>query len=83
MVHNGIIENFQSLKETLEERGYRFVSETDSEVLAHLIEDFYEGSLEEAVKRALSLVKGTYGLLCVHADEPQVIVGERNAPLSG
>ncbi|AEJ60460.1 Glucosamine--fructose-6-phosphate aminotransferase (isomerizing) [Spirochaeta thermophila DSM 6578] len=78
VVHNGIIENFQSLKETLEERGYRFVSETDSEVLAHLIEDFYEGSLEEAVKRALSLVKGTYGLLCVHADEPQVIVGARN-----
>lgn len=78
IVHNGIIENYQVIKTRLIERGYRFVSETDSEVLAHLIDDFYEGSLEEAVKRALSLVKGTYGLLCIHVDEPGVIVGARN-----
>ncbi|MEM5947365.1 glutamine--fructose-6-phosphate transaminase (isomerizing) [Spirochaetia bacterium 38H-sp] len=78
IVHNGIIENFASLKETLEERGYRFVSDTDTEVLAHLVEDFYEGDLEEAVKRALSLVKGTYGLLCICTEEPNTIIGARN-----
>jgi glutamine---fructose-6-phosphate transaminase (isomerizing) len=78
LVHNGIIENYQALKEKLEEQGYRFQTETDSEIIAFLVADLYEGNLERAVKRACSLLKGTYGILVVHADEPGRIVGARN-----
>src|SRR5215831_5286237 len=60
VVHNGIIENYQILREQLSARGYRFLSETDTEVVAHLIEDEYTGDLTQAVKRALRKVTGTY-----------------------
>jgi glucosamine--fructose-6-phosphate aminotransferase (isomerizing) len=76
--HNGIIENFTILKSKLLEEGYVFVSETDSEVIAHLVSKFYDGDLEQAVKTALGLLEGTYGILCIHADEPGRIIGARN-----
>ncbi|MCK4543629.1 MAG: glutamine--fructose-6-phosphate transaminase (isomerizing) [Spirochaetales bacterium] len=76
--HNGIIENFNILKSKLLEEGYIFVSETDSEVIAHLVSKFYDGDLEQAVKTALGLLEGTYGILCMHADEPGRIIGARN-----
>ncbi|MDR2588815.1 MAG: glutamine--fructose-6-phosphate transaminase (isomerizing) [Spirochaetales bacterium] len=78
LVHNGIIENFAALKEKLVHDGHVFRSETDSEVIAHLVSDFYEGDLEAAVKETLQLLKGTYGLICVHASEPDRLVGARN-----
>ena len=78
VVHNGIIENFNSLKERLEEEGREFISETDSEVVAHLIASLYEGDLEQAVKRATALLKGTYGIVAVHRHEPGRLVGARN-----
>ena len=78
VVHNGIIENYTSLKEKLEDEGVEFRSETDSEVVAHLISGFYDGDLEQAVKQALRLLKGTYGIAVVHADEPNLIIGARN-----
>ncbi len=82
LVHNGIIENFQALKHKLTEDGHEFLSETDTEVLVHLIDDQYEGDLEEAVRRALKLVEGTYGIAVMHADEPGKIVGaRRGSPL--
>ncbi len=82
VVHNGIVENFSALKVQLEGRGHLFKSETDSEVLAHLILDQYDGNLESAVQRALKLVEGTYGIAVVHADEPDKIVGaRRGSPL--
>ena len=82
LVHNGIIENFQVLKQRLMEDGHEFLSETDTEVLAHLIDDQYDGNLEEAVRRALKLVEGTYGIAVMHADEPGKIVGaRRGSPL--
>ncbi|MBD3221497.1 glutamine--fructose-6-phosphate aminotransferase, partial [bacterium] len=82
LVHNGIIENFQVLKKRLEADGHVFASETDTEVLAHLIADQYAGNLEEAVQRALKLVEGTYGIAVMHADEPGKIVGaRRGSPL--
>ncbi len=82
VAHNGIIENFGALRIQLEKRGHRFRSQTDSEVLAHLINDQYEGNLEEAVQRALKLVEGTYGIAVVHADEPGKVVGaRRGSPL--
>ena len=78
VAHNGIIENFVSLKEKLLSEDHVFVSETDSEVIAHLIESCYDGDLEHAVREAVSLLKGTYGIVCVHADEPGRVVGARN-----
>jgi glucosamine--fructose-6-phosphate aminotransferase (isomerizing) len=82
IVHNGIIENFKVLRLSLEKQGHVFVSDTDSEVLAHLISDQYDGNLEQAVQRALKLVVGTYGIAVIHATEPHKIVGaRRGSPL--
>ena len=78
VVHNGIIENHHSLKAMLEKKGYVFVSETDTEVIPHLIAEYYKGDLLEAVKAAIQNLQGTYGIACVHADEPGRIVGARN-----
>jgi len=80
IVHNGIIENYATLKQFLEGKGHVFKSETDSEVLAHLIGEFYyDGaeSLEQAVQSALSEVTGTYGLAVLCADEPDTLIAAR------
>lgn len=78
IAHNGIIENYIALKERLESEGHTFVSETDSEVIAHLVADFYDGDLERAVKETVGIIKGTYGIVAMHVDEPNRIVGARN-----
>ena len=75
LVHNGIIENYRELKEQL--KGVAFQSETDSEVLAHLIAKHYAGDLRQAVEKALVHVRGTYGILVMHADAPETIVAAR------
>ena len=77
VVHNGIIENYQMLRAQLSARGYQFNSETDTEVVAHLIEDEYTGDLTQAVKRALRKVTGTYGLVVMHANHPRELVAAR------
>lgn len=79
VVHNGIIENYKTLKKKLESEGHKFISETDTEVLAHLIEHFFKGNLEEAVRKALKLVKGTYGILVIAKDDPEKIVAAKNS----
>ncbi|OQX00685.1 glutamine--fructose-6-phosphate transaminase (isomerizing) [Candidatus Parcubacteria bacterium A4] len=79
LVHNGIIENYKDLKKMLEEKGCKFVSETDTEVLAHLISFFFKGNLEEAVRKALKMVKGTYGLAVISRDDPEKLVVARNS----
>ena len=76
--HNGIIENYAGLKERFLGEGHCFLSDTDSEVVAHLIESLYDGDLEKAVKDGVSLLNGTYGLLVMHADHPGEIIGVRN-----
>ncbi|MGH9470961.1 MAG: glutamine--fructose-6-phosphate transaminase (isomerizing), partial [Terriglobia bacterium] len=82
LVHNGIIENYQPLKKALLASGHTFRSETDTEVLAHLIESFYQGDLEAAVQRALQEVQGTYGLAVMHAALPkEIIVARRGSPI--
>jgi glutamine---fructose-6-phosphate transaminase (isomerizing) len=79
IVHNGIIENYSTLKKALGNEGHKFTTDTDTEVLAHLIEKFYtKGNLEKAVAQALRLVTGTYGIAVIHSDEPRKIVGARN-----
>ena len=77
VVHNGIIENATVLKASLEERGFKFTSDTDTEVLAHLIQAAYAGSLEAAVIEALRQVDGTYGIAVISSAEPDKIVAAR------
>ena len=82
VVHNGIIENFSKLKENLKKKGYKFASNTDSEVLAHLIEDNYKDNLEKAVYSALKKVEGYYAIVVTSTDEPDKLVGARkDSPL--
>lgn len=82
VAHNGIIENFENLKIYLKEKGHKFVSETDTEIIPHLIEDLFDGNLTETVKNALKLVKGTYGLVIFYKDEPdKIIAARRGSPL--
>jgi len=77
VIHNGIIENFLALKEGLIARGHRFRSETDTEVLAHLIEEAYRGDLPRAVEEAVAQASGAYALVVLSADEPDKIVAVR------
>jgi len=77
IVHNGIIENFSKLKEELKKKGHTFLSQTDSEVIAHLIDDAYKGNLEDAVVSAVKKIQGSYSIVAVSEDEPEKIVGVR------
>jgi glucosamine--fructose-6-phosphate aminotransferase (isomerizing) len=74
VVHNGIIENYESLKKKLQTQGAKFVSETDTEVIAHLISNFYEGDFLKAVQKAIPLLKGTFALAMIHRDFPDCII---------
>lgn len=77
VIHNGIIENFLPLKAELASRGHRFRSDTDTEVLAHLIEEAYGGDLPAAVEAAVGRARGAYALVVLHASEPDKIVAVR------
>ena len=90
LVHNGVIENYQVLRDELTREGHTFVSQTDTEVLAHLVGKFYDaakgepskGRLVEALRSALKQVIGTYGIALVHRDLPEFVVGaRRGSPL--
>ncbi len=76
LVHNGIIENYRELKERFL-KGHEFKSDTDTEILAHLIEVFYQGDLLKAAQKALSHVRGTYGLVAMHSAEPGKLIAAR------
>ena len=78
VAHNGIIENHAALRQMLISKGHKFASETDTETLAHLIEQFYQGSLEQAVAAALQEVEGTYGIVVISVKEPETIVAARS-----
>ncbi len=83
LVHNGIIENFKTLKAFLERRGHSFESDTDTEVIAHLIEEYYDGNLTRAVQLAMSQVEGTYGIAVISLAAPDMVVAARHgSPLA-
>ena len=78
LVHNGIIENHDELRAELRERGYVFTSQTDTEVIAHLVHSLYDGDLLEAVQRALPRLRGAYAIAVFSRDEPHRVVGARH-----
>jgi len=82
VVHNGIIENYKQIKQKLIERGHKFISETDTEVLPHLIEEFFKGNLEEAVHKALKYVKGAYAIAVISTkDINKIVIAKKSSPL--
>ena len=82
VVHNGIIENANTLKAALQEAGYEFRSDTDTEVVAHLVQELFDGSLEEAVIMALAKIEGTYGIAVVSSRDPgKIVAARKGSPL--
>jgi len=81
VVHNGVVNNFQKLKQQLINEGHNFASETDTEVIPHLIEKYYEGSLEKAVEAALCVVEGSYAIIVLMVGESKLVVARKDSPL--
>ncbi len=81
IIHNGIIENHGTLKKLLESEGHKIISDTDSEIVAHLIEKFYDNDLEDAVIKALKYIEGTFGLAVICESEEKIIAARRGSPL--
>ena len=81
VVHNGIISNFKELKDQLTSEGHNFVSETDTEVIPHLIEKYYDGNLCEATEAALGDIEGSYAIIVLAKDEPELVAARRDSPL--
>ena len=82
IVHNGIIENFAALREELVSQGHHFTSETDTEVIAHLLERYYEGSLLEAMRCTVKVLEGAYGIAAICTDCPEeIIVTRKDSPI--
>ncbi len=82
VIHNGIIENYQSIRNRLGKQGITFRSETDTEVLAHMISENYKGDLSEAVRKTMSQVEGTFGIAVIHRKAPgEIVVARRGSPL--
>jgi glucosamine--fructose-6-phosphate aminotransferase (isomerizing) len=82
IVHNGIIENHRELRERLAQRGHVFRSQTDTETLVHLVEEYYAGDLAEAVRKAVLDARGAYAIAVIHADHPkEIVVAREGSPL--
>lgn len=81
IVHNGVIENYQEIKTLLQKEGHIFKSETDTEVIAHLIEKFYKGNLAKAIQQAVSLLEGAYGIAVVSNEKEEIVGAKKGSPI--
>lgn len=81
VVHNGIINNYLNLRKQLTREGHKFISETDTEVISHLIEKYYNGDLEKAIEAALRDLNGSYAIIALAETEPKLVVARRESPL--
>ncbi|MGQ9706119.1 MAG: glutamine--fructose-6-phosphate transaminase (isomerizing) [bacterium] len=81
VVQNGIVENYRLLKAELEAKGHKFISQTDTEILSHLVEEYYDGDLMKAVKTAIKRVVGNFAVVFMHKNEERLIAARFNAPL--
>ena len=81
IVHNGIIENYMVLKEELVNRGHKFTSDTDSEVIAHLIEEHYQGDFKEAFLKAVRELKGSFAIVAINKNERKIMAAKKGSPL--
>jgi len=81
IVHNGVINNYQKLRQQLTSEGHNLISDTDTEVLPHLIEKYYDGDLEKAVRMDLDDVEGSYAIIVLMAGEPKLVVARKDSPL--
>ncbi|MFC1901391.1 glutamine--fructose-6-phosphate transaminase (isomerizing) [Chloroflexota bacterium] len=81
VVHNGVITNYQRLRERLADEGHILASQTDTEVIPHLIEKYYDGDLEKAVELALGDIEGSYAIIVLMADEPKLVAARKDSPL--
>ncbi len=81
IVHNGIIENYMVLKEELVNRGHKFTSDTDSEVIAHLIEEYYQGNFKEAFLKAVRELRGSFAIVAINKNERKIMAAKKDSPL--
>ncbi|MDP2730726.1 MAG: glutamine--fructose-6-phosphate transaminase (isomerizing) [Dehalococcoidales bacterium] len=81
VVHNGVITNYQSLRKSLTAEGHKFISETDSEVIPHLIEKYFQDSIEKAVEDAIAMLDGSYSIIVLSEDASKLVVARKNSPL--
>ena len=81
IVHNGIIENYMSLKKMLEGEGHKFSSQTDTEVIVHLLEKFYEGDMHEALKKTVATIRGTYAIAALKEGSNEIVAASKEYPL--
>jgi len=81
VVHNGIIDNYKEIKERLLAEGHTFVSETDTEVISHLVEKHYDGDLEAAVRETVKLLEGSFAVVAIHQGEERIVAARKDSPL--